>query len=196
MAPTALIFDLDGCIWDSYRWYASVLSRLSGSPAVGFETVLKLGANVVDIAREVGVSRIALFTECTRDFGGLKLYPGVRKTLDKLGNRHLPLGVVSSLPGALAEGGLDALGLSERFKAVIHAGNCRVAKPNPRPILQCLSWMAITPSRAVYYVGDRDVDQRAAESAGISFAWAAYGYGGGEMPADVRVDKFEELLRL
>jgi phosphoglycolate phosphatase len=155
-----------------------------------------LGANVVDLAHHVGVSRTSFFTECGRDFGALELYSGVRQTLDRLRNRSLPLGVVSSLPGPLVEGGLGALELSEMFEAVIHAGNCRVAKPNPKPILQCLSWMAITASRSVYYVGDRDVDQRAAESAGISFAWAAYGYGDGEIPTDVRIDKFEELLRL
>jgi phosphoglycolate phosphatase-like HAD superfamily hydrolase len=47
-------------------------------------------------------------------------------------------------------------------------------------------------------VGDRRVDQEAAERAGVSFAWAAYGYSDGVDPGAValRLDKPRDLLGL
>jgi HAD superfamily hydrolase (TIGR01549 family) len=193
MAATTLLFDLDGTLWDSYPWYAEVIGA-QGS--VSRETVLarlRAGEAIVHIARDAGVPVNRFQTA-----GRPGLYPGVEEGLRELHRRGTRLGVVTSLSPHLVLPALRALGIEGFFgEAVVHPGNCRSRKPNPGGLLNALVRLSTVPSKEAFYVGDRKIDAQAATNAGISFAWAAYGYGDAEPENSTAIlNGFADVLRL
>ncbi len=193
MAPRALLFDLDGTIWNSYPWYARILAEAGGASIPSVLDQLQHGDSIVQLLRRYRVPDATLM----RRHSGLELYPGVVETLEELGHRELPRGVVTSLPGRLVLPLLKGLNISHHFKAVIHAGNCRFRKPDPRPLLAALDLMEMQPAADTFYVGDMLSDAQAATRAGLGFAWASYGYGGRRLSeASVILKSFAEVLAL
>ncbi len=193
MAPRALLFDLDGTVWDSYPWYARVLAAedlMSESAAI---RELRSGRSIVSLAKSCGLrlSRLKRYQEM------LPLYPGVREALDELARRATPRAVVTNLPGRLVLPILEGLGLDHHFAAVIHAGNCHFRKPHPGPLNAALEQMKISVSNRVFYVGDMATDAEAADRAGLAFAWASYGYGD-QCPSQASrvLRRFGEVLAL
>ena len=173
MAPRAIIFDLDGTIWDSEPWFARLLGAQGGPGASEYERLLRSGTSIVKlIARRAAFVRIA-----TASISSLNLYPEIRKVLALLSEKNVGLGVFTSLPGWIVEPIVSGLGIDSHFKAVIHAGNCHQRKPHPMGIFNAIGALGVQAGPTVYYVGDREVDSRTARNAGISFAWASYGYG-------------------
>jgi len=107
------------------------------------------------------------------------------------------MGVVTSLPGWLAELLISERGLRQYFDAFVHAGNCRSRKPHPTPILAALRMLGPEPGHSMFYVGDSELDAQAASAAGVSFAWASYGYGAVKPKNAVKVlHLFEDVLLL
>jgi len=193
MAATALLFDLDGTLWDSYPWYAEVIRALGDVSSESVLARLRAGETVVQIAREAGIP-LGRFLNA----GAPRLYPGVTEGLRELRERGIRLGVVTSLSRHLVLPALRALRIDRFFgDAIVHPGNCRSRKPHPGPLLAALDQLATPASNAAFYIGDRDIDAQAAKRAGISFAWAAYGYGMFEPPNSALVlDTFADVLRL
>jgi phosphoglycolate phosphatase-like HAD superfamily hydrolase len=194
MAAAAILFDLDGTIWDSIPWYAAVLSNGNSARAAELEHQLRDGASVITVAGRRGLSKAALVRACHPRVGELHLFPGVRDTLNVLGTRAVPMGVVTSLAGDLAAMMIEGTSLDHHFQAVIHPGNCRSGKASGVPLRRALSHMGIAASPEVFYVGDRVDDAECARACGVSFAWASYGYGGQPEGDSVILRKFEEVL--
>ena len=176
MAAQALIFDLDGTIWDSYPRYALAIAGDDARLRNTVEDKLRRGASVISLLRQHGVSE-RRFLQCVLDeHGPTLLYPGAATAIRELGRRRTPLAIATSLPGRIAEPMLARVGLADHIRVVVHAGNCRSRKPNPGPILSALRLLRVEPSADLYYVGDRADDAEAASRAEVSFAWASYGY--------------------
>ncbi len=193
MAPRAFLFDLDGTIWDSYPWYARILAEIGGTSAASVLDQLRRGNSIVQLLRRNRVPDSALI----RRYSELDLYPRVVETLEELGHREIPRGLVTSLPGRLVLPLLKGLDLSGHFKTVIHAGNCRFRKPDPRPLLTALDGMGMQAAEDTCYVGDLLSDAQAAARAGLAFAWASYGYGERRpTEASVVLKSFAEVLFL
>lgn len=154
---------------------------------------LQRGESVVRLAKGRGVP-LSRFVGACRD---LRLYPGVHASLEELRRRGMPVAAVTSLPGRLVLPVLEAKDLLAAFGVVIHAGNCRFRKPDPRPIWAALANLSVEPDKKIFYVGDTVADAEAAKRAGISFAWASYGYG--RVPPDkvtVVLREFRGVLAL
>jgi HAD superfamily hydrolase (TIGR01549 family) len=197
MAPRALIFDLDGTLWDSYLWYAALLSEAGGgSRDETFEELLA-GASIVSLLKRHRVSRARFASGAVAAASALPLYPDVRQVLGAFVEQNVPLAVFTALPRDIAPPLLAATALRGYFREVVHAGNCRRRKPQPHGLYQALTAIGVEPSESVVYVGDRDVDARTARNAGVSFAWAAYGYER-QRPEFVSVElwRFAQLLQL
>jgi phosphoglycolate phosphatase len=191
MAQKALLFDLDGTLWDSHPLYAEALSRTSGVPASEILRRLKQpDTNVVRLADELRVSRAAFVQECRRMIALLRLYPGVRRTLGKL--RATPLALVTNLPASLVMPIMEESGISEFFPVV----ECNAKKPGAAGLIRALAALRGPTRQSSYYVGDAPRDAGAARTAGIRFAWASYGYGDRVANADVVLARFAEVLRL
>lgn len=180
MATDALIFDLDGTIWDSAIWFATALGGDDAGIVATTRADLVAGGNIVGILRRAGVARGRLLSEATRRGGAPPLFAGMRDVIVALAERGTRLGVASSLPGSIAEPMLGSTGLTEMFDVVVHAGLCRTAKPHPRSLLMAAEMLGVDPGPKIFYVGDRSVDANAARRAGMSFAWMSHGY---EQPA-------------
>ncbi len=196
MAPAAIAFDLDGTVWDSFPWYARLLGQLTGVDPNEFERALRTRQNLMTIV-DSRVGRSRFVREAAREAVRIPLYAGVVETLVQLRRRGTPLGVASNLPAALVDVMLSGAGVKGCFQVVVDAST-RPPKPNPRPLLVACARLNQEPSKAVYYVGDRLQDQRAAAAAGVSFAWASYGYID-EVDldvADVRLTEFAQVLEL
>lgn len=196
MAADALIFDLDGTVWDSARWFARALANGDLRLEEHYRAELAGTGNIVRILERENIRRERLVQRATDLGGPPPLFPGIADALVELQRRGTPLGVATSLPGSIAVPMLRAVGLDQTFAVTIHAGLCRSPKPNPASINMALGALRLRPSESVFYVGDRASDAEAARRAGVSFAWVTHGC---EAPADdpgvVSVCS-EELLQL
>jgi HAD superfamily hydrolase (TIGR01509 family) len=95
-----------------------------------------------------------------------EVLPGVVSALERLRSLGLELAVVANWDLTLQHL-LDEAGLSEYFRCVVHAA----AKPAPDGLLRALAELQVDPDRALH-IGDAEVDQQAARTAGMQFAIA------------------------
>ena len=125
---------------------------------------------------------------------GVRLYPGVRETLEFLQNRAIA--TMSTRRRDEARHMLGVAGIDRFFRAIV--GGDEVVRPKPDPALPLHGARAlgVPPSQAVV-VGDAPVDIQAGRAAGSWTVAAAYGYGD---PRDLRkarphasIDAFSEL---
>lgn len=174
MAAQALILDLDGTLWDSAPWFAGGLE--TDPKAVDqLSATLRSKGNIVREIQRVGITRSRLLKTAQARSGPPPLFPGMHSALEDILSRGAQLAVATSLPGSLAVPMLELAGLNRLFVSVIHAGLCRVPKPNPTSIQLALAQLRLDPEEAVY-VGDRWVDAQAAKRAGMRMAWVTHGY--------------------
>lgn len=197
MAAAALLFDLDGTLCDSRPWYRDVLVNGCGADAAEVESALAAGRASVILAQDLGFSRTQLLRGCSDQIAGLRLYPGVKHTLEILVKRRVPLGLVTGQSPKFVELVLDAHGLQSLFRVVVAAMLGLPAKPSPASTLRAMAALGLRAGPEVVYVGDTANDALAATRAGIGFAWAAYGYGC-EMPPGTTavVRRFPDVLEL
>lgn len=83
---------------------------------------------------------------------------------------------------------IEDFGLTGFFGCVMTAGRVQNPKPHPEPLLKVLEHYGIAPPEALF-VGDSDVDRRAAAAAGVPFiAYKA------DLPAMARIQRHSQLL--
>ena len=206
MRPDAIIFDLDGTLWDTTATCADawnhVLARLgivhrpmtaadvravSGRPhedGIRRAFLDLSGSDVVRMADATAVEDNRAIAE----HGGL-LYPGVRENVPQLRAR-VPLMIVSNCQQGYVETFFTWSGLGAQFVDFECWGNtgCDKAENLRRVIARhglCAPW----------FVGDTDGDRTAARANGVRFAHVTWGFGHVD-DCDRRVGAFTELLGL
>lgn len=126
-----------------------------------------------------------------------RLYPGVLPCLDALAERGVALACVTNKYAHLADGVLKALGVRDRFGAVIGGDTLPVRKPDPAPLREACRRLG-RPETGALMVGDSGTDVRAARAAGVPVVCVTYGYDQGEdvrtLGADLLVDSLDSLL--
>ena len=95
-----------------------------------------------------------------------EVLPGVVEALERLRALGLELAVVANWDLTIGRL-LEEIDLGRNFTAIVHAA----AKPAPDGILRALALLGAEPGRALH-IGDDDVDEQAAEAAGVRFARA------------------------
>lgn len=196
MAARALVFDLDGTVWDSYPWLARVIGDGNNTAERAALAGLRDAIPAATLLQRAGVTRARFRSICAeaKDF---QPYPGVMSSLGALRRKRVPLGVVTNLPAWVADPMLACLELTTFFGSVVDYGRTKRHKPDPEPILTGLAELGVKPSEDVWYVGDSVSDGEAARRAGVSFAWASYGYGAAEPDVTVAVIReFRHVLEL
>ena len=193
MAATALLFDLDGTIWDSYPCFVAALHGPLGLTADRTLEILREGSNAIALARECGLSNSRFSRLCRAAIAEIRPYPDARETLEKLRAQARPLGIVTNLPGWLIEPILIELKLIQFFDSLIYAAR----KPGPGGINRALWSLGLHADANIFYVGDMPSDAEAATRAAVSFAWASYGYAD-DCPADAAasLETFPDVLLL
>lgn len=192
MVAAAILFDLDGTVWDSHPCYAAALHSRLGLTSDAAVTRLRAGENVVAMARGCGLTDMSFSRLCMGSAGELRLYPNVIDTLRRLRRRGTRLAVVTNLPKWLAAPLLSESGVGPLLDSAVHAAR----KPSPDGINRAVRDLC-PPDGDIYYVGDMPADGRAAARAGAMFAWASYGYCDARpVETDVALERFSDVLSL
>lgn len=205
MKLDALIFDIDGTLWDSCEavrasWQLSLRKRYGcfGSPDLAQVRSI-MGMTPDEIAQKLfsrfGGRAREVFDALSEDecgylaVHGAALYPGVAETLPLLAAR-LPLYLVSNCQRGYIEALFASTGFGRHFTDTRCAGVTGLGKADNLRAL-----MADRGIGNAVFVGDTVGDERAAREAGCRFVHAAYGFGAAEAP-DAVIERFDLLPRL
>lgn len=192
----ALIFDMDGTLWDSSvgvarSWTQIIKKEYDKNRSVTREDV----QSVMGLTMDVIAHRIfpelkkkdaeALLEKCTDNENryllkhGGRLYPHLVATLDRL-KENYRLFIVSNCQSGYIECFLDHYGLRDRFEDIECYGN-NLKKKGANIKLICKR----NGIKRALYVGDIQGDYNSACEAGVGFIHASYGFGtiDAEVPA-------------
>lgn len=180
-----IVFDLDGTLIDSYEAIGESLNhamarlRREPIPPERVRSMVGRGLETL-IARALGIdpSRAGvdpLVAEAVTHFRGrydaicverTRLLPEVAETLHELCARGYRMAVATNKPSYFARRLLDALGVGERFDAVLGPDLVSRHKPDPEMVLAAMEAMRVGASEALY-VGDMEIDVETARAAGV-----------------------------
>ena len=122
-------------------------------------------------------------------------FPGVEDALDELAGAGARLVVCTNKRTNLSIALLDALGLTDRFAAIVGPDTAGATKPNPQHLIAAIEAGGGRLERALM-VGDSMSDVGAARGAGAPIVAVSFGYTEvppAELGADALIDRFEEL---
>jgi HAD superfamily hydrolase (TIGR01509 family) len=200
---TTVIYDCDGVIFESFEanfaFYSKVLEHFGKPPLdKGDAETMRLlhtyASRDVLATLFAGDSREeeALRFSATIDYRELlpfmRLEEGFVETLEQLRGK-VNLAVCTNRSTSV-EMLLEDFRLAPYFSYVMTALKVTNPKPHPEPLLKILDHYRIGPQQALF-VGDSDLDRRAAEAAGIPFV--AYK---SDLPCLARIDRHPEILKL
>ena len=202
----AIIFDVDGTIWDSTESVAD-----SWNKAIREHSDLDLTLDPVSLSRVFGKTmteiadalfpaldteaRMKLLDACyaeenryLEDHPGL-LYDGVAGTIRNLSLRY-PLYIVSNCQCGYIEVMLKTSGLAPYIKDHLCFGE--TLRPKGETIRMLMEKNSL---KSPVYVGDTQGDADACKAAGIPFIFAEYGFG--DVPdAATRIQRFSDLEKI
>lgn len=179
-APAAIVFDMDGLLFDTERLYHEALhlaaaeaghtvapdffTRTIGLPRAQCRALLlsHFGETfAVDDFHAAWIRHFWVIAE-TR----LVLKPGVLELLDTLDQLRLPRAIATSSSRQTVERHLIAHNLTERFETFVARGDYEVGKPAPDPFLRAAERLGVEP-RSCLALEDSHNGVRAAHAAGM-----------------------------
>jgi HAD superfamily hydrolase (TIGR01509 family) len=157
----ALLFDLDGTIADTgelhYRATIETLEEFGAKVDRATYDRIIHGATNADIVDyffpDSGRARDHYADAKERRFrasvNGLKPLPGLTDLLHWAAQRKIATAVVTNAPAANTDRILGALGLAERFDAIILGDDLPRGKPDPLPYLMAVETLGVDSTEAV-----------------------------------------------
>ena len=181
LPPKAVVFDLDGTLIDSRgdivaaMNHALIATKRRPQPASKIVPLVGNGARAL-------CAQVALLTDDDPETDELVAHfsayyrahpldftrwaPGALQALDDLGAMDdLMIGLCTNKHRSTTEAVLAALGITERFHAVVAGGDAAELKPDPEPLLLASKLLGVDP-RMVVMVGDGVQDVECAKNAG------------------------------
>jgi phosphoglycolate phosphatase len=199
----AIIFDLDGTLWDSTGCildiWNSVIDRHDEVPyrITKEQTEQCMGKTMEEVGEllfpELPLeARAALIDEMgneevvyLREHGAI-LYEGLEEVLKELSQEH-PLFVVSNCQDGYVEAFMHAHKLESYFTDIEMSGRTGMAKGHNIKLLLERNHIS-----SAVYVGDTAGDEKATRFAGLPFIYAKYGFGEVVAP-DAVIESIREL---
>ncbi|MCI7046826.1 MAG: HAD hydrolase-like protein [Helicobacter sp.] len=197
-----VILDMDGVLIDSLALMRESWEQSGGSRYAPFDEYKKLiGLPFNEICLKLGIKidkiheiKNRYFSFNDKNVDKIKLYPGVKETLQKCGEKEIKISVVTSKNYHSAQEIIQHFGLEI---------DCLVApdmpyysgrnKPFADPLLYACIKNKVQPSQSIF-VGDMLSDYQSAKEANIDFVFASYGYG--ELELEVNAIKDFADLKL
>ena len=197
----ALIFDMDGTLWDAVDSYAIIWNvsldqaGINHHPVSRTELIGYMGSyldqilnNLVpDVKQQKELLKLVMDNETAMmpTLGG-KLYPGVKEILPILANKYKLFMVSNCGPHGL-ENFVQYNNLEPYFLDLLsHGGNGLSKTEN---ILLLIDKYQL---KHPVYIGDTQSDADSSHKAGVPFVWTKYGFGT-VVNADAVVTSFYEL---
>lgn len=192
----AIIFDIDGTLWDSTievarAWNDSTERHLHQPGVFDEKTIMSLFGKPMDeiwqiafpdLNQEVRTEFCAVCSQEEVDWLALhpgKIYEGVYETIEEL-SKQIPLYIVSNCQLGYIEVTLKGTKMESFFRGHMCFGDTLLSKD--QTILQLMERYQL---KDVVYVGDTQGDADACKAAGIPFIFAKYGFG--EVPEATEV---------
>ena len=197
-----IIFDCDGVLFESRKanlaFYNSILVHFSEAPVEASDQakahLCHTAASPYVFEQLLGLDRVsqALELAVQLDYKAFIPFmdpePGMQEALSKLSQLY-PLAVATnrgySMPGIL-----EHFGLSSFFRTVVTSRDVERPKPEPDMLYEAAKRLQCE-TRELLFIGDSELDQAAAQKAGMPFA--SYR---GNMKADVQIEHHDELVDL
>lgn len=178
--PRAVIFDLDGTLLDTFpaivRAWNAAMEPLFGRAFEPQEVVSHFGlpdeqmlgaafpSALNERDRSAAIERYFLEYRCAHD--GIEPFAGIESLLDLLGERALPLGVMTGKGRRACDETLAHFGWTNRFGSIVTGSEIQHQKPHPEGPLRVARELNVAPRECVF-VGDSPADIGAAEAAGM-----------------------------
>ena len=174
--PTALLYDWDNTLVDAWAGVTAALNATFDAFAMPHWTDadtrararLPLAASFqamfgAEWQRARDVFHAAMHDAHLRH---VRPMPGAAAALEA--GRRWRQGVVSNKDGAYLRAEVAHLDWTDRFGAVVGAGDAAADKPDAAPILLALARMDAVATSSVWYLGDAAIDMQAARAAGVT----------------------------
>jgi phosphoglycolate phosphatase len=218
LAGATIVFDLDGTLVDTAPDLLRALNQvldLEGLPHPAEAVVRKLvghGARPM-ISRATALAgahytedRLDQLTAAFVDFyaadiaGMSRPFPGAVEAMDALEAEGARLAICTNKRQSLSVQLLEALGLAQRFTAIVGADAVAARKPDPHHVIETVSRAGGALERALM-IGDTEADLAAAKAAATPVVLVRFGYGDAEALAttyapDGLISTYEELPAL
>ncbi|HET7409457.1 MAG TPA: HAD-IA family hydrolase [Paracoccaceae bacterium] len=123
------------------------------------------------------------------------LFEGAEAAVDALAAGGWRIGICTNKPERLALLLIDALGVRERFSAILGADTLHVRKPDPEHFFETARRIGADPARSVM-IGDTLTDLTTARRAGVPCVLTGFGFAAeplAELAPDAIVAHFDEL---
>ena len=199
----ALIFDLDGTMWDSTGCASDIWNRVfSKHREIDWKMTKEKAEQLMGkTMEEIGQMLFPDFPEEKRnsivdEFGfeeveylkenGAILYDGLEETLKKL-NQEYELYIVSNCQDGYVPAFLHSHKLGQYFKDIEMSGRTGCDKGSNIKLI-----MERNNIQSAVYIGDTEGDEKASRIAGIPFIYASYGFGKALAP-DAVINTIVEL---
>jgi HAD superfamily hydrolase (TIGR01509 family) len=197
-----IVFDCDGVLFESRKanleYYNTILAYFDEPPVAETDQanahLCHTAASPRVLQKLLGEKRApqALAIAAQLDYRQFIPYmepqPGMRDALAALTELY-PLAIATNR-GQSMPGILDHFGLTGYFSIIVTSRDVNRPKPAPDMLFEAAKRIQLAPHELLF-VGDSELDQAAANSAGMLFA--AYR---GNLQADLRLEHHEELVSL
>jgi HAD superfamily hydrolase (TIGR01509 family) len=194
-------FDCDGVLFDTEQsnraYYNEILTHL-GKPQLTPEQFVYVHMHTVDeslayLCNDDNSLADAYAYRKTMNYGEfvkfMKVEPGLIPLLQKM-RPQIKIAIATNRSNTI-NGLLEAFGLCDLFDLVVSSSDVQLPKPHPDPLLKILAFFHIQPDQAIY-VGDSNVDELAAASAGIPLV----AYRNKALCSAYHIDSLKELETL
>lgn len=210
---SAVLFDLDGTLFDTARDLTTALNRVRIQKmlppldekivrpftALGSKSMLKL-AFAMDESHAEYAAYVQEFLNFYQQHlsDTTALFSGMEDVLAFLAEHHIPWGIVTNKSTQLTQDLLRALPLKYPPACIVCGDTLKRRKPYPDPLYHACKLLAEAPERCLY-VGDTEIDVQASKAAGMFSLVAVYGYAQHDenhsrWPADGFIQTPQELI--
>ena len=202
----SIIFDLDGTLWNTLDTCVKTLADfknahediiyditaeiIQGQMGLPFEENAKKYYGYLGMEKALQYAKEAFEknAENLAKYGGT-LYPNMQYTMKKL-SENFKLCIVSNCMEDYLDAFLNTCGIRECFCDYESQGRTGLSKGENIKLV-----MQRNNLENAIYVGDTIGDKKAADEAGIPFAYASYGFGEVE-EYDYKLNKIDDLLEI
>lgn len=188
MKKTAIIFDHDGTLVDSIDCVAFCTNKVLENAGFKSESVEKIKHGMAyPTAERFGfhakITDTSALQQMSKDFYNvmnneglqyLKLYPGIKESLNILAKRGYALGIVTNNQGSFVRRAAAVLEYAYDFGVILGEENISAPKPDPSGLLQACAGLGTLPENC-WYIGDGRPDYEAARSGGLKSGLVGWG---------------------